>query len=287
LQDGDLKCLVAECFFGKIFPYMKVDEVLKKLPLHRRIGYYCWDYMTPIYEHTYIGSFSSAYNSVVGADRVVESMKNGLKDRIVYCLNVSPGHHATGDKYGGYCFLDNAALAVERLMEYEGVKRVAMLDVDYHHGNGQQEIFYKQNNVLTISIHADPALEYPSFFGFSNEIGEGDGVGYNMNFPLGKGTQWDEYSIVLKTAIFNINDFNCDVLVIPFGGDTYVKDSDPSNKGGFAIDIEDYYKMGKLIHDSLLKKVPILITQEGGYNMEAIGDIIRNFLIGLTGGNLE
>ena len=174
--------LVNYCFSKN----MNVD--LSKIPYHVQCGIYGNDFCTSIFDHTYETALRSAYNGLVAANHLE-------KDSIIYCANVFPGHHASPKLYSGYCFLNNTAICAQRLLErYD---RITILDIDFHAGDGTQRIFYKDRRVLTISIHADPTNEYPFYYGFANEVGEGDGENYNFNYPV-------------DTNIYNIS---CDVYL--------------------------------------------------------------------------
>lgn len=252
-------------------------KIIDNLPCYRRSGYYCNDYMTPIIETTYQNAAKSANNSYIAAEMLYKN-----KDVVYYCLNSSPGHHAMSDGYGGYCFFNNGAIAANRLLEL-GANRVAILDLDYHAGNGTQEIFYKSKKVLTISIHADPREEYPTYSGFSFEQGIDEGLGYNINYEMRKKTRLNDYLAKVNDALDKIKKCECDFLVIAFGGDTFVLDPDGSNGVGFSLDLDDYYVIANTIKTLGL---PILVTQEGGYNMEYIDQIVKLFLFGLAGTSL-
>jgi len=207
-------------------------------------------------------------------------VENPNSPRTIYALNVSPGHHTTRSSYGGFCFVNNAAVAVERFIEL-GYNRVVVLDLDYHHGNGTQEIYYMRSNVLTISIHGNPVYEYPTFSGFEHEVGEGEGIGYNINIPLPLGTNLTQYLETLDKIFEKIIEFNCDAVVIPFGGDTYKDDPESSPFAKFGLEVEDYILIGKKVND-FFKGKPIVITQEGGYEINSIADIVSNFVSQFT-----
>jgi acetoin utilization deacetylase AcuC-like enzyme len=184
-----------------------------------------------------------------------------------------PGHHATADYCGGYCYLNNTALAVQSLLD-AGAGKVAVLDVDYHHGNGTQSIFYERNDVLTISLHADPRREYPYFLGYEDEPGAGKGHGFNINYPLPFGTDWEQYSVALAQALGQLPGFSPDALVVALGLDTFA--GDPTTH--FNITSGDFLQMGKTIAAA---GVPTLTVLEGGYSLEHIGQNTVNFLTGI------
>jgi acetoin utilization deacetylase AcuC-like enzyme len=176
-------------------------------------------------------------------------------------------------QYGGYCFLNNAAVAAQYLRD-NGKDRVAILDVDYHHGNGTQAIFYDRSDVLVINIHSDPVNEYPYFMGHADENGEGAGVGFNVNLPLPKSTDWQTYAPALKDAINRINGFAADALVLSFGADTYKEDP----LGYFKLEKSDFSKIGHMISALNLPTVTIL---EGGYAIDDLGENVVTLLNGL------
>lgn len=243
---------------------------IRRVPLYKQAGFYINDYMSPIIESTWV-------NVTASLTLAEEAVRTAIHDnKVVYALTPSPGHHATFSSGGGYCFLNNGAAAAMKFLSF-GCKKGAILDVDYHAGDGTQRIFYERSDVLTISIHANPYYEYPSFTGYEDETGTGSGEGYNVNYPLSQGTNWDIYKNVLIKALDKIKDFSPEFLIIPFGGDTYKDDPDQNNLCRFELDLDDYRSMGRLIY-SYYPDVPIVITQEGGYNMENISTIVWNFL---------
>ncbi|XWV24958.1 acetylpolyamine aminohydrolase [Tupanvirus deep ocean] len=236
---------------------------IKKLPYYMQCGFYSNDFTTSIFDYTYASVLKSAYNGIIAAQDL-------HSDSVVYCLNVFPGHHATNNFYSGYCFLNNAAICTYELLKK--YNKVAILDIDYHHGDGTQKIFYEDPRVLTVSIHGDPVDNYPFYVGYVDEIGEGYGEAYNYNYILPKGSDINDYVNKLTDALEMISQFNPDVLVIAFGGDTY--NNDP--QGGFCLNLDDYKTLGGIIKNTIHK--PIIITQEGGYYLDDIDKIVSNFL---------
>jgi acetoin utilization deacetylase AcuC-like enzyme len=180
-----------------------------------------------------------------------------------FALCRPPGHHAGRRFAGGYCFINNAAVAAEAL-RLQGAARVSLLDVDYHHGNGTQQIFYERGDVQVVNIHADPLVEYPHFLGHADERGAGPGEGTNLNLPLPHGTGFAAWSRALETACRAIGDFGPDALVVSLGVDTYV--GDPISR--FRLETADYPAIGRRIR--ALGR-PTLFVMEGGYAVEAIG----------------
>jgi acetoin utilization deacetylase AcuC-like enzyme len=194
-----------------------------------------------------------------------------------FALCRPPGHHAAGELMGGYCYLNNAAIAAQAFLD-QGRQRVAILDVDYHHGNGTQDIFYTRADVLFASIHGDPAEEFPFFLGYADECGIGAGEGCNHNYPLAMGSPWEVWSAALDEACQRIAEYDAEVIVVSLGVDTF-KD-DPISQ--FKLDSPDYLAMGKRI--AALGK-PTLFVMEGGYAVEAIGVNAVNVLEGFEAGN--
>lgn len=233
------------------------------------MGYYCFDTATPILAGTW-GAALDAVNCALTAAELVAQTGDPA-----FALCRPPGHHAAQDLYGGYCFFNNAAIAAQWLKD-QG-RRVAILDVDYHHGNGTQEIFYDRADVLTVSVHADPAWAYPHFLGYADERGAGAGEDGNLNLPLPFGTDWSAYEPALKAALTRVEQFGPDVVIVALGLDTYAED--PIAK--FRLYKDDYFKLGTRL--ATLKR-PVLFTMEGGYNLDALGTITLNALEGFLNG---
>jgi len=215
------------------------------------------------------GTWESAYWSAQTALSAVDSVLSG--EASAYALCRPPGHHAFGDLAGGFCFLNNSAIAAQALVR--AGRRPAILDVDVHHGNGTQGIFYERRDVLTVSIHADPARFYPFFWGHAEERGEGEGRGYNLNLPLQRGTDDAEYLIALDIALDRVRDFGADVLVLALGLDAH--ENDPFH--GFGVTTAGFGLIAAAI--SRLD-VPAVIVQEGGYLSADLGDNLTSFLNG-------
>jgi acetoin utilization deacetylase AcuC-like enzyme len=235
-----------------------------------KLGYYGMDAGTPIIAGTWRAVYSSAQVALTGQRLVATG------ERAAFALCRPPGHHAGSDFYGGYCFLNNAAIAAQAFRD-SGARRVAILDVDYHHGNGTQQIFYERGDVLTISIHADPAQEFPYFLGYADEMGAGLGEGYHMNLPLPWGAAWREYEQALDHAVKRILEYGAEVLVVSLGLDTF--EHDPISR--FKLRHEDYLAMGRKIAGCDL---PTLFVMEGGYAVDALGVNTVNVLQGFEQG---
>jgi acetoin utilization deacetylase AcuC-like enzyme len=229
-----------------------------------RAGYHIMDLSACIVEGTYQAALASANCALSAALSVV----NGQSSAFALCR--PPGHHAGKDYAGGYCFINNAAVAANWLTTHG---RVALLDVDYHCGNGTQDIFYARRDVLTISIHADPNFEYPHFAGFADETGEGDGAGYHVNFPLPAGTDDTAYLSTLELALNKIREYQPNCLVVSAGMDIYADDP----LGRIKVSTAGIGEIGKRI---AALNLPTVIVMEGGYNNDALGRNITAFLGG-------
>ncbi|PRP77953.1 deacetylase, histone deacetylase/acetoin utilization protein [Planoprotostelium fungivorum] len=268
------------------------DRAKQRKPksIKAQIGWYCYETTTGICKGTYEASVASAFVALSGASLLRGS--NSVEDRgehdLVYSICRPPGHHATSSRFGGFCYLNNAALAAHYLTrskpdDRNGEKRrVAVLDIDYHGGNGTQEIFYDRDDVFVVSIHGDPDIWLGElyFWGYSDEIGEGPGKGFNLNLPVdpqdhGAVVDYKAYEGYLDRAIKAIREFSPEFLVISFGVDTSVHDP----LGIFAMQNEDYHKIGSRVRETL--KVPTLVVQEGGYHPH-LGECAHQLLQGLS-----
>lgn len=229
-------------------------------------SYFIMDTYTPIVGKTFEAAKSSVDVALTGAKNVLDG------EKIVYSLCRPPGHHAENKVMGGYCYFNNAAIAANYLSKHG---KVAILDIDLHHGNGTQDIFYDRSDVLYVSIHADPHFKFPYNSGFKNEKGRGQGLGYNKNYPLPLGTADDQYLEVLKETLQDVKDFGPKFLVVSAGFDAYEKDP----IGVFKLTIPFYKTIGENIKSLNL---PILIVQEGGYAIEDLGGIAYSFLQGFS-----
>jgi acetoin utilization deacetylase AcuC-like enzyme len=181
-----------------------------------------------------------------------------------FALTRPPGHHAGADFFGGYCFLNNAALAAQHLLD-DGLQRVAILDLDYHHGNGTQSIFYRRKDVLFASIHADPRQDYPYFLGHADEPGEAEGLGYNMNLPLPRGAGAAQWFAALESACLKMSMFAPQALVVSLGGD------------GFGLGSADFLRIGERIG---YLGLPTVFVFEGGSAVPELGINVVNVLEG-------
>lgn len=231
------------------------------------IGYYSMDISAPVAAGTYQAAVTSAHCALTAAARLM----NG--ERSAYALCRPPGHHATKDLMGGFCYLNNAAIAAQYLTNNH-TQSVAILDIDVHGGNGTQAIFYDRADVLFISLHGSPEWEYPYFTGYVDDRGEGEGEGYTVNFPLEKGTADTRYLQILDEALAHIRQFNPAHVVLSAGFDTY--EGDPLSK--LKLTTPCYEEIGRRV---MALGVPVLAVQEGGYNVAALGANVVSLLRGL------
>jgi acetoin utilization deacetylase AcuC-like enzyme len=233
------------------------------------LGYYSLDAGAGFMPGTW-KAIRSSYETALTAAELV----NG-GEHAAFALCRPPGHHASTRAIGGYCFINNAAVAAQWFLD-QGAARVAILDVDYHHGNGTQEIFYKRGDVMVVNLHADPRQEYPYFLGHADEHGAGAGEGFNVNYPLPMGTGFDRWSTALESGCRKIDDYGPDVVVVSLGVDTFERD--PISQ--FLLKTTDYPRIGERIAG--LGR-PALFVFEGGYAVEEIGINAVGVLTGFEG----
>jgi len=252
-----------ESVYPYVFPIRNRTRPPKDLPI--RAGYYCIDTFTPLTGNAYLAAKRAVDCSITAAKAILEGY------RLAYALVRPPGHHAEPAAYGGFCYFNSAAVAANLLSQYG---KVAILDVDYHHGNGTQEIFYHRSDVLTISIHGHPSFAYPYFSGFVGEKGSGEGKGFNVNMPLPENVDGDAYRKVLRGVLKRLFRFRPAYLVVPFGLDTAKEDP----TGTWTLVADDFEAMGKMIG---ALQLPTLVVQEGGYDTRVLGVNARAFFTGL------
>jgi len=231
-----------------------------------KLGYYAMAAETSISSGTWEAAQAAANVALTGARFVA----NGARSAFALCR--PPGHHAARDLYGGYCFLNNAAIAAQYLRDH-GATRVAILDVDFHHGNGTQDIFYDRADVLYASLHGDPVHAFPYFSGYADELGKDAGVGYNINIPLPVGTKFPVWRDALTKLLERVEEFAPDVLVISLGVDTFMEDP----ISFFRLESPDYVTVGRMIGALGL---PSLFVFEGGYAVAEVGINTANVLTG-------
>jgi len=250
-----------------VFPIRNAARPPKYLPV--RAGYFCIDTFTPLNHNAYLAAKAAVDCALTGAEKILSG------NRLVYVLVRPPSHHAEYKSFGGFCYLNSNAIAAQYLSQ-KG--KICILDIDYHHGNGQQNIFYKRPDVFTISLHGHPRFAYPYFSGFEEETGEDAGKGYNKNYALPEKIDGAEYLEVLKKACKKIERFQPKFLIVALGLDT--AKGDPT--GTWHLKASDFFRNGKLIGGL---KLPTLIIQEGGYNNRNLGINARNFFRGLWEGS--
>ena len=251
---------------GYTFPVVQ-RRALNLDRIDARLGAYSFDAATPVAA----GTWDAAYWSAQCALTALDTLASG-EERLAFALCRPPGHHAGADYMGGYCYLNNAAIAA-RAAQAQGLGPVAVLDIDYHHGNGTQDIFLEDPSVFFCSIHADPVTDYPFYWGHADETGTGAGQGTTLNLPLPRGTDGPAYLPVLDQALKAVSDWGARFLVLSFGADTHA--SDPISY--FELQREDYAKIAQRIE---ALGIPVLIVMEGGY---AVGDLGRNVSAFISG----
>ncbi len=250
-----------------VYPYVFPNRKATRPPSDWsvRAGYYCIDTFTPINRNAWHAARRGVDCSLTAADE----MLNGR--HVAYALVRPPGHHAERKTFGGFCYFNNAAIAAHYLSTHG---KVALLDIDYHHGNGQQDIFYERDDVLTVSIHGDPDFAYPYFTGFADEIGVGTGKGFNFNLPMPEKADGKKYRTYLNTALDRIRRFEPTFLLISLGFD--LAKGDPT--GTFSLVGADFRENGRMIAGLNL---PTLVVQEGGYKTRTLGTNARQFFQGM------
>ncbi|MDP2721425.1 MAG: hypothetical protein Q8O72_01605 [Bacteroidales bacterium] len=252
-----------------VFPIRNAARPPKDLSV--KAGYYCIDTFTPLNKNAYLAARWGVNSTLTAAEEMLEGCK------LAYVLTRPPGHHAERSVFGGFCYFNNNAIAADYLSLFG---KIAILDIDYHHGNGQQQIFYNRNDVFTVSIHGHPSFAYPYFSGFKEETGEGEGSGYNLNFPLPETLDGSAYRITLAKALTSIRKFQPEYLVVALGLDT-AKD-DPT--GSWTLSAGDFEENGFMIGKM---KLPTLVIQEGGYKNRSLGTNARAFFNGLYRGHVD
>jgi acetoin utilization deacetylase AcuC-like enzyme len=249
-----------------VFPIRNTSRPPKELEI--RAGYYCIDTFTPLNENAYKAARSAVDSVLTAADLILEGR------RAAYALIRPPGHHAERKAFGGFCYFNSAAAAAYRFAQYG---RTAVLDIDYHHGNGNQDIFYERPDVLTISLHGDPRFAYPYFSGFRDERGSGEGNGYNINYPLPENVDGQKFLETLSRALNAVRRFKPRYLIVCLGLDT--AKGDPT--GTWLLRSGDFFRNGLHIGEM---KIPTLVVQEGGYDNRVLGVNARHFFTGFAEG---
>ncbi|HEX6587737.1 MAG TPA: histone deacetylase family protein [Longimicrobiales bacterium] len=252
-----------------VFPIRNAARPPKELAV--RAGYYCIDTFTPLNRNAWKAARCAVDCALTAADEVLGG------SWLAYALVRPPGHHAEHRAFGGFCYLSTTAIAASYLAEHGSV---AILDVDYHHGNGQQDIFWERGDVLTVSIHGDPSIAYPYFSGFADETGAGEGAGANLNIPLPERVDGERYAKALGTALRRIRAFEPRFLVVALGLDP--AKNDPT--GSWSLSADDFERNGRALGALGL---PTLVVQEGGYRTRTLGVNARRFFQGLRAGARE
>jgi acetoin utilization deacetylase AcuC-like enzyme len=252
--------------FPSVWPIRGMRADLEPDNFAARMGLYSMDSGTPLTAGTWMAAKAGADCAINAAHAL------RLGQRSAFALTRPPGHHAGADYFGGYCFLNNAALAAQHLLD-DGLQRVAILDIDYHHGNGTQDIFYQRGDVLFVSIHADPRSEYPFYLGHADETGAGAGIGCNLNLPLPAGTGAAAWMLALESACIKLAGYGPAALVVSLGVDTFA--GDPLSH--FTLQSADFLRIGERIAQLGL---PTAFVFEGGYAVGEIGINAVNVLEG-------
>ncbi|GGX60931.1 histone deacetylase family protein [Saccharospirillum salsuginis] len=236
--------------------------------IEAQLGYYALASDTTLTEGTWQAALAAKDVTLAATEAVLAG------DSSAFALCRPPGHHASSSQFGGYCFLNNAVIAAQYARDH-GKQRVAVLDVDFHHGNGTQEIFYRRNDVFTTSLHGDPEHAFPFFLGRADETGAGAGEGFNLNLPLPNGTTYRAWADALETALTAIEDFGAELLVVSLGVDTF--ENDPISL--FKLTSDDFSDYGKRLGRLGL---PTVFVMEGGYAVAEIGTNTVNVLAGFN-----
>ena len=259
-------------FKGEAIPTVWPSRGMQeRVPNHieGKMGYYAMAAETAISQGTWEAARASA-DVALTAQAV---LRDGAGEAFALCR--PPGHHAAGDMYGGYCFINNAAVVSQAFLD-QGASRVALLDVDFHHGNGSQAIFYDRDDVMFLSLHGDPREAFPHFLGYADETGQGKGEGYNHNYPMMPGTTYATWAEALSDACNKIANYSPDALVVSLGVDTF--EHDPISF--FKLTSDDFKRYGAMI---ARLNLPTLFVMEGGYAVEEIGINAVNVLQGYEG----
>ena len=254
-------------------PFVLPAAVPRDLPTQccDAVAYYAMDTTTPIGGATYAAALQSAMAAATGAELLLRG------ERAAYALCRPPGHHAERARCGGYCFINNAAVAAE-LLAARG--KVAVLDVDFHHGNGTQNIFYDRADVFYCSLHADPAFAYPYCSGYAAETGSGAGRGFNLNIPLPRATGDAAYLAALDRALAALRQYAPASQILSLGYDAHADDP----VGALRLTAAAYRAVGRRVAET---ELPLLIVQEGGYHVAMLGDLAKQLVAGLRAGGVR
>ncbi|BBK31899.1 acetoin utilization deacetylase AcuC-like enzyme [Stella humosa] len=250
---------------AEIHPHSNPGRHMRARPegIAGQVGFYIGDLSAPMVAGTWPASLASAHAAVQATELVLGGSP------VAYALCRPPGHHAFADQAAGFCFINNVAVAAQHARGKAG--RVAILDIDVHHGNGTQGIFWDRKDVFFCSLHADPSTFYPYYAGYHGESGGGAGAGYTLNLPLPHGTADADYMPALDRALAAINRFDPDVVLISLGFDAYEKDP----LGVLKISTDGFAAMARRI--AALGR-PTVLVQEGGYHVDDLGRNLVAFL---------
>jgi len=263
---GPTREVTPEVFYRPSLRHKMADGV-EPVSITGRLGWWCFETTTPLTE----GTYAAARGAVDTAMTAMQLVLDG--ERAAYGLCRPPGHHATTDLYGGYCFFNNAAIVAHHVASTTGVK-VAVLDVDYHHGNGTQEIFYDRDDVMYVSLHGDPSRAYPYTIGYADETGTGRGLGSTVNVPLAARTDDDKYVDALADAVAKIQAFGAQMVVVSLGLDTFI--TDPICD--LSVTTDGFRRSGEVV---AALGLPTVVLQEGGYDVDKLGINVQSWLVGL------
>lgn len=244
----------------------KMADGVEPISITGRLGWWCFETTTPLVQGTYAAARAAVDTAMTAMQCVLDG------DKAAYGLCRPPGHHATTNLYGGYCFFNNAAIVAHHVASTTGVK-VAVLDVDYHHGNGTQEIFYDRDDVMYVSLHGDPTRAYPYTIGYADETGTGRGLGSTLNVPLAARTDDDVYVEALAQAVAKIHAFGAEMVVVSLGLDTFI--TDPICD--LSITTDGFSRCGDVVAQLGL---PTVVLQEGGYDVDKLGINVQSWLTG-------
>ncbi len=263
---------VAEGFRGEAiaanYPARRMQTTRAPRNIDGKLGYYALASETAITSGTWRAALSSAASAQAAAQDVADG------NSAAFALCRPPGHHASRDQFGGYCFINNAGVAAE-VLRRRGADRVAILDIDFHHGNGTQDIFYDRGDVFFASLHGTPEDAFPYFLGYADETGAGAGEGATANFPLPPGTGWGAWSEAHDAALGRIAEFGAEALVVSLGVDAF--ENDPISL--FKLTSDDFTRAGRRLAEA---RLPTVFCLEGGYAIEAVGLNVVNVLEGFA-----
>ena len=251
--------------FPAVWPIRGLRHDVEPSNFCAKLGLYSMDSGSPLWSGTWTAAYAGAQMTLMAAQAV-------MRGEDAFVLTRPPGHHAGVDFYGGYSFLNNAAIAAQYCRDH-GAARVAVIDVDYHHGNGTQDIFYARDDVLTTSVHGDPMTEYPFYLGHADELGAATGLGFNLNLPLAAGSDTATWYAALGAIIERVRNYRPDVLIVALGVDA--AEVDPISQ--FKLQSVDFTRIGEALAGLQL---PTLFVMEGGYAVAEIGVNVANVLAG-------